>query len=93
MILYHLLGGVNLLLCLLICLVILSCALSWFLPVHHRAVRLVDRIVEPVLSPVRAWTFRIWRGPFDISPWIVVLLLSLLQGVVQRWRYAALGLF
>ena len=49
MILYHLLGGVNLLLCLLICLVILSCALSWFLPVHHRAVRLVDRIVEPVL--------------------------------------------
>ena len=46
-----------------------------------------------MLSPVRAWTFRIWRGPFDISPWIVVLLLSLLQGFVQRWRYAALGLF
>ena len=46
MILYHLLGGVNLLLRLLICLVILSCAFSWFLLVHHRAVRLVDRIVD-----------------------------------------------
>ena len=93
MILYHLLGGVNLLLRLLICLVILSCAFSWFLPVHPRAVRLLARIVEPMLSPVRAGPLRVWRGPFDISPWIVLLLLSLLQGFVQRWRYAALGLF
>ncbi len=92
MILYHLLGGVNLLIRLLICLVILSCVLPWFLPVHHRVLRMVDRIVEPVVSPVRAWTYRLWRGPFDISPWLVLLLLSLLQGFVQRWRYAALRL-
>ena len=92
MILYHLLGGVNLLIRLLICLVILSCVLPWFLPAHHRVLRLVDRIVEPVVSPVRGWTYRLWRGPFDISPWLVLLLLSLLQGFVQRWRYAALRL-
>ena len=76
----------------LICLVILSCVLPWFLPAHHRILRLVDRIVEPVVSPVRGWTYRLWRGPFDISPWLVLLLLSLLQGFVQRWRYAALRL-
>lgn len=65
---------------LLILLVILNIALSYFMDPYHPMRQFVERIVSPLLNPIRRVVPLI--GMFDISPIILVLLVSVLQSAL-----------
>ena len=65
---------------LLILLIILQIALSYFMDMYHPVRQFVERIVSPMLNPIRRVVPLI--GMFDISPMILVLLISVLQSAL-----------
>lgn len=70
---------------LLILLVILQIALSYFMDPYHPLRQFVERIVGPMLNPIRRVVPLI--GMFDISPIILVLLISVLQSALVNLLY------
>lgn len=66
----------------LIILVVVSVILSYFLDPYHPIRRGVDRIVEPMLAPIRRVVPLI--GMLDFSPFILILLLQLLRNLIAR---------
>jgi YggT family protein len=71
---------VRLLATLLIWLVIASVLLSYFLSPYHPLRAAIDRILEPILSPIR----RIMpsTGMIDFSPLILIVLIELLSRIL-----------
>ena len=65
---------------LLILLVILQIALSYFMDPYHPLRQFVERIVGPMLNPIRRVVPLI--GMFDISPMILILLIYALQSAL-----------
>jgi YggT family protein len=65
---------------LLILLIILQIVLSYFMDPYHPLRQFVERIVNPMLNPIRKVVPLI--GMFDISPIILVLLISVLQSAL-----------
>jgi YggT family protein len=65
---------------LLILLVILNIAFFYFMDPYHPLRQFVERIVSPLLNPIRSVVPLI--GMFDISPIILVLLISILQSAL-----------
>jgi YggT family protein len=65
---------------LLILLVFLNIALSYFMDPYHPLRQTLERIVGPLLNPIRRVVPLI--GMFDISPIILVLLISVLQSAL-----------
>jgi YggT family protein len=70
---------------LLILLIILQIVLSYFMDPYHPLRQFVDRIVGPMLNPIRKVVPLI--GMFDISPIILVLLISVLQSALVNLLY------
>lgn len=70
---------------LLILLIILNIALSYFMDPYHPLRQFVERIVSPMLNPIRKMVPLI--GMFDISPIILVLLISVLQSALVNLLY------
>ena len=70
---------------LLILLVILQILLSYFMDPYHPLRQFVERIVSPMLNPIRKVVPLI--GMFDISPIILVLLISVLQSALVNLLY------
>lgn len=70
---------------LFILLVILDVALTWFMDPYHPLRRALDRIVGPLLNPIRRAVPLI--GMFDISPIILVLLISVVQTALVNLLY------
>jgi YggT family protein len=70
---------------LLILLIILQIVLSYFMDPYHPLRQFVDRIVNPMLNPIRRVVPLI--GMFDISPIILVLLISVLQSALVNLLY------
>ena len=70
---------------LLILLIILNIALSYFMDPYHPLRQFVERIVGPMLNPIRKVVPLI--GMFDISPIILVLLISVLQTALVNLLY------
>jgi YggT family protein len=70
---------------LLILLIILQIAMSYFMDMYHPVRQFVDRIVNPLLNPIRRVVPLI--GMFDISPIILVLLISVLQSALVNLLY------
>jgi YggT family protein len=64
----------------LILLVILNIALSYFMDPYHPVRQFIERIVGPLLNPIRRVVPLI--GMFDISPIILILLISVLQSAL-----------
>ena len=62
---------------LLILLIILEIALSYFMDPYHPVRQFVGRIVGPMLNPIRRAVPLI--GMFDISPMVLILLIYALQ--------------
>ena len=62
---------------LLILLIFVHIALSFFMDPYHPVRRTLERIVGPLLNPIRKAVPLI--GMFDISPIILILLASVLQ--------------
>ena len=70
---------------LLILLIILNIVLSYFMDPYHPLRQFVERIVAPMLNPIRKVVPLI--GMFDISPIILVLLISVLQSALVNLLY------
>jgi YggT family protein len=58
-------------------LVIVQTALSYFMPPHHPVRRTLDRLVEPMLAPIRRVVPLV--GMFDFSPLILIILVQILS--------------
>lgn len=67
---------------LLILLIFVHIALSFFMDPYHPVRQTLERIVGPMLNPIRRAVPLI--GMFDISPIILVLLISVLQNALIR---------
>lgn len=64
----------------LIWIVIASALLSFFLPPYHPVREALDRIVDPMLNPIRR--VAPMAGMFDFSPLILILAIDLLSRVL-----------
>lgn len=73
---------INLLEWILILLVFTSVILSYFMDPYHPVRRGVDRIVEPMLAPIRRVVPLL--GVLDISPLILIILIQLLSSLLVR---------
>lgn len=69
----------------LILLVILSVIFSYFMDPYHPVRRGLDRIVEPMLSPIRRVVPLV--GMLDFSPLILIILIQILGGLLIRLLY------
>jgi YggT family protein len=63
-----------------ILLIFIHIALSFFMDPYHPVRQTLERIVGPILNPIRRAVPLI--GMFDISPIILVLLISILQSAL-----------
>lgn len=80
MIIYYLIRLINFVGSLLVLLVILHVALSYFMNPYHPVRQALERIVGPLLNPLRRSIPLI--GMFDISPIILILLISVIQSAL-----------
>ncbi|MGB8981645.1 MAG: YggT family protein [Anaerolineales bacterium] len=70
----------------LVVLVIVSVILSYFMDPYHPIRRGVDRIVEPLLAPIRRVVPPL--GMIDISPIVLIILIQLASSIVIRILYS-----
>lgn len=66
----------------LILLVILSVILSYFLDPYHPIRRGLDRIVEPMLNPIRRVVPLV--GMLDFSPLVLMILIQIVGSLLVR---------
>jgi YggT family protein len=66
----------------LILLVILSVILSYFLDPYHPIRRGLDRIVEPMLNPIRRVVPLV--GMLDFSPLVLIILIQIIGSLLIR---------
>jgi YggT family protein len=67
---------------LLIILIFVWVILSWILPPYHPVREALDRIVEPMLVPIRRVVPLV--GMMDFSPMILMILIELISGVLIK---------
>lgn len=67
---------------LLTLLVLVAAILSFFMPPYHPVREFVDRLVDPMLRPIR----RILppMGGLDFSPVVLIILLQVVGGLINR---------
>ena len=73
---------INLVANLLIILVIVDSVLSFFLSPYHPVRATVDRIVNPLLAPIRRIVPLV--GMLDLSPLIFIILVEILSSILIR---------
>jgi YggT family protein len=63
--------------------IIVQSILTFFMSPFHPLRQALDRFVEPMLMPIRRYlpTF----GGLDFSPWILIILLQVLDSVLTRF--------
>ena len=66
----------------LVALVILSVILSYFMDPFHPIRRGLDRIVEPMLNPIRRVVPLL--GMLDFSPLVLIILIQIVGGLLIR---------
>lgn len=66
----------------LILLIIVSVILSYFMDPYHPVRRTLDRLVEPLLAPIRRVVPLI--GMLDISPLILIILIQVIGNLLIR---------
>ena len=76
---------INIVTQLLILLIIASVVLSYFVSPYHPVKEAIDRIVEPLLVPIRRVVPLI--GMFDFSPLILILLIEVLSRALVSFLY------
>ena len=81
-----LIGLINLVEWILILLVFISVILSYFMDPYHPVRRGVDRIVEPMLSPIRRIVPLV--GMLDFSPLILIILIQVLSNLLVRLLFS-----
>jgi YggT family protein len=66
----------------LVLLIIVSVILSYFMDPYHPIRRGLDRIVEPMLMPIRRVVPLI--GMFDLSPLVLIILIQVIGNLLIR---------
>lgn len=66
----------------LILLLFVYAILSWFLAPYHPVREAIDRIVDPMLAPIRRVVPLV--GMFDLSPLIFMVLVILISSLLTR---------
>jgi len=72
----------NLALVLYLWLIVIRAVLSWVNIPYHPLIGLVYGLTDPVLLPIRRWTFQVfprYNLPVDISPIFAILLIYFLK--------------
>ena len=72
---------ISLLITILTWLVIIKVVLSYFMSPFHPIRAAIDRIIEPMLEPIRR--FMPQTGMFDFSPIVLIILLQVFQYVLR----------
>ncbi len=70
----------------LVLLVIASAVLSYFMPPYHQVRQMIDRIVEPMLAPIRRVVPLL--GSLDFSPLVLIILIQILSTAIINLLYA-----
>ena len=73
---------INRIIQLIILVVIIQAFLSFFMSPFHPIRQAIDRIVEPMLAPIRRFVPPI--GMIDLSPFILIILLEILGSLITR---------
>ena len=68
---------------LLILLIIASVVLSYFMSPYHQVRQTLDRIVEPILAPVRRVVPLM--GMLDFSPFVLIILIQILSWAIRKF--------
>lgn len=63
-------------------LVIIKVILSYFVPPYHQVREMLDRLLEPILRPIRQAMPQ--TGMADFSPLVLILILRVVGGVLTR---------
>ena len=71
---------------LLVLLIIASAILSYFMPPYHQVRQMIDRIVEPMLTPIRRVIPLV--GSLDFSPLVLIILIQITASVLISLLYA-----
>ena len=71
---------VNVIAILLSLLVFIASLLSFFMSPYHPVREALDRLVNPMLAPIRRLVPT--AGMIDFSPWILIILIQLIAGAV-----------
>jgi YggT family protein len=73
---------INLLVTVITWLVIVKVILSYFMSPYHPIRESIDRIVEPLLAPIRRILPQ--TGMIDFSPLVLIILLQVLEVVLRN---------
>ena len=73
---------INYLQFILVLVVLVSVILSYFMDPYHPVRRFLDRIVEPMLAPIRRVVPLI--GMLDFSPFVLIILIQLIGNLLIR---------
>ena len=68
-----------------ILLIVLNSVLSFFVDPYHPIRQLLERLVAPLLNPIRRVVPLV--GMFDISPMILIFLLVIVQSAIVNFLY------
>ena len=69
----------------LVLMVLVSVILSYFMDPYHPVRRFLDRIVEPMLAPIRRIVPLV--GMLDFSPLILIVLIQLIGNLLRQLLY------
>ncbi|MFC1997252.1 YggT family protein [Chloroflexota bacterium] len=86
MFIYILLRLVDLITTLLVLLILTYVVISYFMSPYHNFRMWVDRLVEPMLRPIRKVVPLV--GMFDISPIILLLIIQFIGYILKRFLVA-----
>jgi YggT family protein len=73
---------INLVAWVLIILILIKVVLSYFMSPYHAARQFVDRLIEPMLSPIRRYVPPV--GMFDFSPLVLMILIQIVASLLSR---------
>jgi YggT family protein len=77
---------INLLANLIILVVIVDSILSYFLNPYHPVRNALDRVLQPLLVPIRRVVPLV--GMFDLSPLILIIIVEIIKYVLIKFLYA-----
>ena len=66
------------------------CVLSWFVPSTNGLFRWLHGFISPFVSPFRRigmWFIQKTRIPFDLTYWIAIIVIDILQNLIWRIYY------
>ena len=83
---YILIRLINVLAQFIVLLVIVKILLSYFMDPYHPIRQTIDRLVDPMLNPIRRVVPLV--GMFDFSPLILIILVQILSSALIRFLLA-----